>query len=120
MIRLRNIMLNLALCMMLMHVLVPHEHHTANQNLKLGQSSAEGILSLLASFFNEDLGERHLEDIRKSENLASCDGVFVYNFHSLLLNQSIIKLISGEFAADFQLGLVSKCSKRGPPQENLN
>lgn len=68
-IRLRHILLHTAVLIMLLHSIVPHEHHDEllEQDTVVLYSSNECIFDWLQFVFHDDLGAGHLENFVQGE-----------------------------------------------------
>ena len=61
----------IATLVLLAHVLIPHDHEKNLQSCHVvGQEFSVEWLELIAHFFHEDLGERHLEDVQPTDEQA--------------------------------------------------
>lgn len=61
---LRNIFLFIGLFVLVGHTIIPHDHYVPQDNCEnVHDAESVSLLELLVHIFEEDLGERHLEDL---------------------------------------------------------
>ena len=80
----RNISILLAGVILLLHTVLPHEHHSElNQEEHLAQhESAEGLLDFIKLTFHMDQGEDHLEKYQGSSS--------IFLFQALLTDELLV------------------------------
>lgn len=73
-----SIALSTAILMLLLHSLVPHQHHHADEAVAVEAERAGDWWDLLGQLFHWDLGQEHLEEFQKSNRLDWCPSLFDY------------------------------------------
>ncbi|MDZ7845670.1 MAG: hypothetical protein U5L96_02190 [Owenweeksia sp.] len=75
---LRNTSLFLALSLMMLHNIVPHQHHSdldTDQHCLASDHQQDDLLDLLSDLFHVDLGGDHLENLRGGESTKVFTGI---------------------------------------------
>lgn len=119
-ILLRHIAVFTAFGILLLHSVIPHQHHKSSYDTVVAQTETSDILNLLEDFFQHNEGDSNLENIHAgcANSIVENQDIFIlYSF--FITPEIIIERIETEnhFVTSSYSGFeISASAHRGPPQ----
>lgn len=116
----RHIAIYTAFSILMLHSVIPHQHHKNEPGNPVIQSEASGFMNLLEDFFQHNEGDSNLENIHvcyTAFTLENQDFFVLYSF--FITPETIIENVNSEdhFVSCSYSGFeISASAHRGPPQ----
>ncbi|MGL1888106.1 MAG: hypothetical protein OCD76_16440 [Reichenbachiella sp.] len=118
----KHIFLFLALSLLMLHSIMPHQHHDDNETVEEYQEhqEAQDLLDYLMLAFHISQGEEHLEEFQVSGSTVMLNHTVVVAVFELVYQPKVVDESNTEYETNFFVlttseSIVEGYSFRGPP-----